>query len=472
MAPMVKIDGLTLDKAIAHIHQSWDNKFPGTVLEITLFEIRTFRVTVSGAVVEPGMYEATPADRVAGLLAIAGGVKSRDYYLEVFKDNLELPVRTLDDIKDEYNFNYASMRNCWLIRRSGELIHVDLLHYRRGGGDKKKSTLLDGDKIVVNYISENAPTTEIGGAVSIPDEYEWVEGDRIEDLLAIAGGALPNADLTQVTLTRFNEVSIEGSRIIDMTPVLSGETESPELLPGDLIFVKYKDGQAERKSVYITGEIESPGVYPIVDGVTTVQDIVKLAGGFTGNAFLHGATVKRNIPRNNFQEREALRLLAEPSQQRQTTEQQYLMFQRRWEGFNRLGLDFSTLFDDEKGDANNFFHLEDGDVIEVPNQKRSVLVIGTVLHPGLYPYIKDWTYIDYIRNAGGYASNSRPGLARMVSYESNMWMKPNKKTPVQAGSVILVPEAPPNYGWTMFKDILLVASQAATIIVVILNFTS
>jgi len=56
---------------------------------------------------------------------------------------------------------------------------------------------------------------------------------------------------------------------------------------------------------------------------------------------------------------------------------------------------------------------------------------------------------------------------RLIRSQSGMWLKPKNKTPVELGDTIFVPEKQEIEYWELWKDILLVASQIATIVLVI-----
>jgi len=468
LAPMLKLSGLTLSAAIDTIHARWLPLFPATEIDISLIGIRTFLVTVTGAVVKPGIYEVSPADRTSTLIELAGGLLTESFWRNIYKSELASASRTFADLRTQLNLRLAS-RNCVIVRREGETIAVDPLKFERGIEEAINPTLQQGDKLIVGFQSDNSPTIEIAGAVPLPGCYEWRRGDRIRDLIAVAGGFLPDAKLKEVQLTHFNEQGLRESIEVNLQNSVASDTVTNRLLEaGDLIFIRFSHEKPQRIAVTVEGEVRYPGTYPAVEHATRLSDIIAMAGGFTEEAFLRGARVKRELDKDGFLEIERSPEVYRSTTYRSSVSEQFKLFSNRWENHNLLAVDFVELF--EKHNASYDYLVEDKDVIQIPNRKSHVLVMGMVKTPGLYPYIEGWNYKDYIRTAGGLATNARPGMIRLVSYESTVWRKPSASSVIGPGDLIFVPEAPERFGWNTFKDVFMVASQAATVLIVILNF--
>lgn len=104
------------------------------------------------------------------------------------------------------------------------------------------------------------------GEVAQPGEYPFVSGLTVVNAVARAGGFTPLADQTRVTVKRAGRDSEEEFSLTMATPVQ----------PGDTIRIA-------RGSVYILGEVNSPGEYPFTPGMT-VMKAVAAAKGFTYRA--------------------------------------------------------------------------------------------------------------------------------------------------------------------------------------------
>jgi protein involved in polysaccharide export with SLBB domain len=90
-----------------------------------------------------------------------------------------------------------------------------------------------------------------------------------------------------------------------------------------------------------------------------------------------------------------------------------------------------------------------------------------VNNPGLIHYVPGENFHYYIQKAGGYSWNARKGMLRLIKAHSGTWMKPKKSTPIEIGDTIFVPEKQEVDWWELSKDLLLVASQVATVLIMI-----
>lgn len=116
-----------------------------------------------------------------------------------------------------------------------------------------------------------------------PQDYELPEGSelRLTQVLAMAGGFLPNADRRSITLIRRHDdgrrelIHVNGEDIL-----LRGQIEKDLLVQDDDTIIVGIDDE-EEGTVYVAGRVQKPGSYPfrLVDGCTALRAVV-LAGGF------------------------------------------------------------------------------------------------------------------------------------------------------------------------------------------------
>jgi len=106
------------------------------------------------------------------------------------------------------------------------------------------------------------------GAVQKPGTYEIPIGSRVMDLLSQAGGLLPTANMSNVSLNRKGEVLT-----LNLGKLWEGEMEqNPELQDGDLVLVPAS------QRIWVTGAVQRPGSFDYQPNMT-VLDAISIAGG-------------------------------------------------------------------------------------------------------------------------------------------------------------------------------------------------
>jgi polysaccharide export outer membrane protein len=113
------------------------------------------------------------------------------------------------------------------------------------------------------------------GQVARPGEYPYASGLTLLNAIAQAGGFTPLANVQQLAIRRENATAEQTIAIQAGIPVL----------PGDTIRV-------EKAAVYIFGEVQRPGEYPIPPGLNVVTAVAQ-AGGYTTLADNTTVHVKR-----------------------------------------------------------------------------------------------------------------------------------------------------------------------------------
>jgi protein involved in polysaccharide export with SLBB domain len=190
--------------------------------------------------------------------------------------------------------------------------------------------------------------------------------------------------------------------------------------------------------VIVKGEVRFPGVYPIMRTGTKLSDVIKLAGGFTPNAFLAGGSVIRkkiDIDNKDITAEDEAKLVGRLAN---LTVEDTANFRFLTQVRNPyVAVDMVKLF--EKGDANADITLRDGDVISIPVTPNSVYVWGYVGSTGYIPYHPGATVEEYVKLAGGYAEGSVPDGTRVIKARTRQWLKPNE-TSVDPGDEIYVPQ--------------------------------
>jgi protein involved in polysaccharide export with SLBB domain len=246
--------------------------------------VATEFIWAQGAVARPGQFERGPRDSLLTLFRMAGD-----------------PVPAAD------------AHRALLIRFRQPFVAESLWFGLEEVYERKTNPeLRDGDRLYVYYIPQYHRQDEaaIAGEIARPGAYPIVEGrHRLTDLVSAAGGFLGTADLSTIRVfhpTRGGETDPEFERLIKLSRDQMTETEyeifraklaarredfkvdwfrlkqAPEL---DILL---RNGDMVRvdplvTSVRIEGEVRRPGIVEFAPR-RTVQDYVRLAGGYSARA--------------------------------------------------------------------------------------------------------------------------------------------------------------------------------------------
>jgi protein involved in polysaccharide export with SLBB domain len=326
---------------------------------------------------------------------------------------------------------------------------------------------------------------QIFGSVAHPGRYDLVPGDRVSDLLSIAGGARPEAALDRVELERFDSRDPAARRtIVVSAEAASGRgSEDPELGELDRVFIPARGDYREGAVVVVVGEAVHPGAYSIREGVDGVRSVLERAGGFTEFADLSRATIER---RAESAARDTAFLRLADGRQDILTEEERRYVKLRTRQRDAVSADLSRVLagagavasaSDPPGGhaaatgAGSDIALFDGDRIVIPHRYPSVSVQGEVRSPGLVPYEEGRRADDYVRAAGGFTGRASRGSVRVTVARTGQQMKPGDAGEIHSGDTIWVPARPPRNGWGTVRDVLTTAAQIATVYLVIQQAT-
>lgn len=151
-------------------------------------------------------------------------------------------------------------------------------------------------QVTVTVSTFNSRAVYLTGQVAAPGRYSFEQIPDLLQLLSQAGGPLPSADLSSVSIVR---PAAGGPQVIgvDLSSYMrGGGTKLPALQPGDTVDVPSFMGGGSMTGaglVYVLGEVNAPGPYPTGDGLDVLQAIA-LAGGTTPDAELRQVGVVMN----------------------------------------------------------------------------------------------------------------------------------------------------------------------------------
>ncbi len=137
--------------------------------------------------------------------------------------------------------------------------------------------------VTVAVVQQRSESVHVFGFVSRTGKLDFRPGKRLLEALAESGGATPQGDLSQVTLMR--KSGAKQTLNLARPEVAAGSDVDVTLESGDLIFVPER-----RTQVNIVGQIARPGSYDYKDDMR-VLDALTLAGGVLETSDLNAATL-------------------------------------------------------------------------------------------------------------------------------------------------------------------------------------
>jgi protein involved in polysaccharide export with SLBB domain len=333
-AGSIPLAGLTLREADARVRERLKPYVRGKGFTFTLHRPRRFGLRVLGDVATPGVVMLQAPVRASEAIEAAGGVTS------------------------------TGVRRGIQVRRGADTLLVDLVRYARGGDVNANPLVFETDVI---YVPSSSSIVEALGAVAHPGRFDFVKGDRVSDLLALAGGLRPEAAPDQATLQAWKDQKGE-VKPVSISEVLGSPRGSADvpLHPGDALYVPAQAHYLEQEHVVVEGEMARPGPYPIEDGVTRIRSVLERAGGFTPFANRSGVRVERPLAHAPT-DSTFLRIAEEQGPLLSPVERLYVLTRARER--NAVSAPVGALL--AAGDERGNIALHDGDRIVVPRFLRS-----------------------------------------------------------------------------------------------------
>ncbi len=398
-------------------------KYMAGQITVTLTQPRPVVVTVTGIVIKQGSYTLLATERVDKAISLA---------------NMAMDTVREERERQRAMLQTASTRNILLRRRDGTVHRVDLARFYAARTSSANPYLQNGDVVVVPRRDLQKDFLSIYGGITAPGEYEFVEGDRLSDLLLISHGFTPLADSSYVEISRLDSTGNHMVNwVVDGKAILAGQAEDIPLQRGDRVFVREKAQERRNFVVEVQGEVRYPGLYPITKESTKLSQVIRSAGGFTEHAFLPGAEIIRTSVSEKEVDLErllSLRGYITPLDSAYYNTETSIRLRREV-----VAVDFERLF--LRGDSTQDVTLHAWDVIRVPARKKTVYVFGQVVSPGHVPYEAGQSYDYYIRKAGGYAERARKGDVKIIKGRTKQWLDVGQ-TEVEEGDNIWVPMKP------------------------------
>ena len=341
----ISLTGLTVAGAQAKLRSTIGSRYQSSNLRLTVGNTRTIQVNILGEVRAPGTYHLSAFANVFYALYRAGGTSSLgtlrnikvfrngrlitvvDLYEMILNGRLagNIQLRDNDVIQVEpyqalVGITGNVKRPMFYVMRKNESV-ATLLKYAGGftGDAHKKSVRLvrqagerysvynvdefdmasfkleDGDAITVDgMINRYENMVEIKGAVFRPGQFQLGSVTTVRSLVEAAEGVTEDAFTGHAVLHRLKADRSLETVPVDLQGILNGTVADIPLNNEDVLFIPTQEDMRQERTLTITGEVMSPGVYEFADN-TTIEDLIVMAGGLTDQASLGKVDVSRRI---------------------------------------------------------------------------------------------------------------------------------------------------------------------------------
>ncbi len=398
--------------------QSGDSVIVGKVLNRF-----TNRVSVSGAVFREGIFELDSSMTLYDLINKADGLRE-----DAFMQRAQIFRLKNDLSKEMLSFNPA-----------------DTI-------EEKSIFLKREDSVVITSIFDLRDNYYVSvlGEVRNPGYYNYRDSLTLKDVILQAGGFTDAAFPQRIEIARLirrdtlTKEDVRASMIIEVKGLeeLSSSEKNISLQSSDLITVRRKPGFLAFQTITVSGEFQYPGPYVLEKREEHVTDIIKRAGGFSPEAYLEGAYIKRyilNDKTNQVKQQTILNIQNQLSDSAANLVQDNEVQKQ----YDQIPLNITKLLSDPTSPENVV--LQPGDEIIIPKYNGAVKINGSVLFPTQIPYNKDYSVRDYISAAGGIAENGKRNKIYVVyangKAATNRGFLFFKSHPsIKPGAEIIVPE--------------------------------
>ena len=458
---IINLKGMTLAQAKDTILKKIKENNPNALTYITLFQPRTIMISVKGAGVYTGAYTLPASYRISTLMLLVnkdGGLKDlplaqsssyassreRNAYFERKYQNSEIPILT----------SYSN-RNIYIVHKDGTNKVVDLDKAAAYQMLEFDPYIREGDEINIPFKPDlSFPTIGISGAVIRPYSTVYKDGDRISLLLKLSLGPKSNIDLNNIKLFYPDNTQLQIK--VDSNFNIIGD--DIELLPGSVVIAGRKHELQNKKTatVSIIGNVQNPGVYPIIINKTRLKDAIEIAGGFTDEAYLPLAYIIRKPALDKDQLSSTIPFI-EKFHFSDLSMQDTARFKMDVDyTLPKVSCDFNAAFKNNIDDQN--VYIEDGDYIVVPSNPGTVYIYGQVNRPGFVRFEPGKDFDWYIEKAGGYAVGAKKGRVRIIRGRTNVWLNADKDAIIYAGDEIYIPRPEDNPPGTDIQTYAMIAS--------------
>lgn len=406
-------------------------KIIGVDVVIGMASLRSMRVFVLGDAYKPGPYTLSSLSSITHALFAAGGIS-----------------------------DIGSLRNIQL-KRSGKLVtKLDLYDLLIRGDSTNDLMLQSGDVIFIPPVEKRVT---VKGLVRRPAIYELIEGETFDNVLSMAGGALPSAYLKSTQLTRYSDNSYRRGFTLDFTDKAALKQKASS---GDEIEIKETDYIRTpkialiEKAISLSGAITKPGKYQWFEGQKVADVLPQIETHVLLEADLQYSIIVREL--NNAREIDVLQFsIAKALSDKGSSDNLVLQAKDEIIVFTHS----SSVNEAKKEQAiDNSIEALKSDDLQAENIKKLssfsrqrlllpimdklkrqaasgqplqlVEVDGQVKYPGIYPLVKNARVDNLITAAGGFQESAYLARAELTRNQIEGISAKKISKPIELASIL------------------------------------
>jgi polysaccharide export outer membrane protein len=291
-------------------------------------------------------------------------------------------IHSYNDLLPEPYKQHAEVIRLNLPDYTPEILSFDLDDALSGKEQDIALKPFDTIRIFGRYDFEDPPVITVSGEVRDPGDHVTNGATYLRDVVYLAGGATPDAELNDAQVFRKTQDGRLKVISVNLTKALEGDPSANILLEAkDRVFIHRSMNKFDPPTVMIQGEIARPGKYPLGAGMTAA-DLVRLAGGLKRGAYTREADLTR-----------------------------YDVVQGSTVVTEHMPVPIARALANEQ---DTDVRLRDGDVLTIRqlggwnDVGATIEVKGEVVHPGAYGIEEGERLSSVLQRAGGFRPNAYP----------------------------------------------------------------
>ena len=323
-----------INKRFGKVYASLNSEPPLTYLEFSIGKVKNINITVAGHVQFPGNYVVNPSMSIPNILVLAGGVTetgtlrnimvqregsvidSMDLYPLITGNGLSKSLRILDsdvivvpprgetvavtgavlipayfETTDKNNIN-SVLQYAGGISRNGSnqviIARFGAPNIYVSKNQFDSTPVMNGDSLIFPKRSMQVKSISISVNNRPLTKIPWIEGLSFDIILKIVH--VDRNNIKDVELVRRS--SKDGTQRTQ--PFNFPQNDNFKFLPSDHLSVHLYEKFTPTKMVVVKGDVNSPGVYPLINNRETLNSILSRSGGLQTSSDINNVIVKRD----------------------------------------------------------------------------------------------------------------------------------------------------------------------------------